>query len=74
MEKRKNQEGLLDGSYVMKTLSGPPVGTRAQEAIKLQRSMGKGIHREKSREMREAEEERRFHLRQEKKKQKHRGH
>ncbi len=57
-----------------KTLSGPPVGTKAQEAMKLQRAEGKEARREKSREEREAEEERKFQLRQEKRKQKHRGH
>lgn len=56
-----------------KALSGPPVGTKAQEAMKLQRAKGKEIRREKSREEREAEEKRKFLLRQEKKKQKHRS-
>lgn len=57
-----------------RALSGPSVGTKAQEAIKLQRAEGKEARREKAREAREAEEERKFNLRQEKKKQKHRGH
>lgn len=57
-----------------KALSGPSTGTKAQEAIKLQRAEGKEAHREKSREEREAEEERKFQLRKEKRKQKHRGH
>ena len=57
-----------------KALSGPPVGTKAQEAMKLQRAEGKEARREKNCEEREAEEERKFLLRQEKKKQKHRGH
>lgn len=57
-----------------RALSGPPVGTKAQEAIKLQQAEGKQARREKSREEREAEEERKFQLRQEKRKQKHRGH
>lgn len=56
-----------------RSLFGPPAGTRAQEAIKLQRAEGKEARREKSREERQAEEERRFLLRQEKRKQKHRG-
>lgn len=57
-----------------RTLSARPVGTKAQEAMKLQLAEGKEIRREKSRETREREEERRFLLRQEKKRQKHRGH
>lgn len=56
-----------------KALSSSPVGTKAQEAMKLQRAEGKEARREKSREEREAEEKRKFQLRQEKKKQKHRG-
>ena len=54
-------------------LSGSPVGTRAQEALKLQYTEGKEQRREKSRQEREAEQERKFRLRQEKKQQKHRG-
>lgn len=57
-----------------RALSARPVGTKAQEAMKLQLAEGKEIRREKSRETREREEERRFLLRQEKKRQKHRGH
>ena len=49
------------------------MGTKAQEAMKLQRAEKKEACREKSREEREAEAERKFRLRQEKKKQKHRG-
>ncbi|MCI9264226.1 MAG: YjdF family protein [Oscillospiraceae bacterium] len=54
-------------------LSGPPKGTKAQEALKLQRTEGKAARQESSRQERENEEERRFLLRQEKKKRKHRG-
>jgi len=56
-----------------RSLSGPPVGTRAQEALKLQREAGKEARREKSRQEHEAEAVRRFQLRQEKKRQKHKG-
>ena len=56
-----------------KLLSGPPAGTKAQEAVKLQRVQGKEARRKQGREERLAEEERRFLLRQEKRKQKHRG-
>ena len=57
-----------------KTPSGPPVGTKAQEALKLQRQEGKKTHKVKSRTERLAEEERKYQLRREKRKEKHRGH
>lgn len=59
---------------IARQLSGPPVGTKAQEALKLQRAEGKAARQSKTRQVRQAEEERRFQLRQEKKKEKHRGH
>ena len=54
-------------------LEGRPKGTKAQEALKLQRAEGKEARRESSRQEREDEEMRRFLLRQEKKRRKHRG-
>lgn len=59
---------------VKRQLSGPPVGTKAQQALKLQREEGKEAHKAMGREVKEAEERRKFELRQEKKKEKHRGH
>lgn len=55
------------------SMAEAPMGTKAQEALKLQRSAGKSAARERSRQEREAEDERMFQLRQEKKRQKHRG-
>lgn len=52
-------------------LSG--IGTKAQQALQLQREQNKEERRALSREVREAEEDRRRQLRREKKKQKHRG-
>ena len=52
-------------------LSG--IGTKAQQALQLQRERNKAERRVLSREAREAEEARRFQLRQEKRKEKHRG-
>lgn len=49
-------------------------GTRAQQALALQREAGRQAGREKDRTRREAEEERRFRLRQEKRREKHKGH
>ena len=49
------------------------VGTRAQQALQLQREQAGLARKERRREKREAERERQYALRQEKKKQKHRG-
>lgn len=50
------------------------VGTKAQQALQLQREQNKEERRVLSREAREAEQDRRLQLRREKRKQKHRGH
>ena len=50
------------------------VGTKAQQALKSQYEAGKQEHKALSREQRLAEEERKFLLRQEQKKARHRGH
>ena len=49
------------------------IGTKAQQALQLQREQNKLERRALSREVREAEEARRFQLRQEKRKEKHKG-
>ena len=49
------------------------IGTKSQQALKLQQEQGKQARREKSREQRLAEAERMFELKQQKKKEKHRG-
>lgn len=50
------------------------IGTKAQQALKSQYEAGKQEHKTLSREQRLAEEERKFLLRQEKRKAKHKGH
>lgn len=50
------------------------VGTKSQQALKLQHEQIKTERKQKSREEREAEAERMFKLRQQKKKEKHSGH
>ncbi len=50
------------------------VGTKAQQALKSQYEANKEEHKALSREEREAEVERKFLLRQEKRKAKHKGH
>ena len=49
------------------------IGTKAQQALKLQHEQGKLERNTKSREQKEAEKDRQFAIRQEKKKAKHRG-
>ncbi len=50
------------------------IGTKAQQALKLQREENKIIRKQKSREQREAEKDMQFILRQKKKKEKQKGH
>lgn len=50
------------------------MGTKAQQALALQREQGREAQIRLSREKREAEEVRKFALRQEKRKEKHKGH
>ena len=50
------------------------IGTKAQQALKLQQEQGKLEHRSRSREQREAEQAHQQALRREKHKEKHRGH
>ena len=50
------------------------IGTKAQQALQLQREAGKKERRTFTRQQREAERERQFALRQEKRREKHRGH
>ena len=57
-----------------KQTSASGIGTRSQQAIKLQQEQNKLIRKTKSREQKEAEKERRFELRQLKKNEKHKGH
>ncbi len=57
-----------------KQTSASGIGTRSQQAIKLQQEQNKVIRKSKSREQKEAEKERQFELRQRKKSEKHKGH
>ena len=58
-----------------KDISGSaPVGTKAQEALKLQREENKTVRQAQTRQERELEQERKFQLRQEKRKAKRKGH
>ncbi len=50
------------------------IGTKAQQALKLQQEQGKIERKVRSREQREEEKQKQFDLKQEKRKEKHRGH
>ena len=54
--------------------SSSGIGTRSQQAIKLQQEQNKLVRKTRSREQKEAEKERQFELRQLKKNEKHKGH
>lgn len=58
---------------INKQLENNGIGTKAQQAFKLQQEQRKVKRIQKKREQKEAEKERQFALRQEKKKAKHRG-
>jgi len=59
---------------IKKQLENQGVGTKSQQALKLQQEENKIARKEKSREQREAEKSMQFELRRQKKKQKHKGH
>jgi len=58
---------------VHKQVKNTGIGTKSQQALKLQQEQMKAERRTASREQREAEKERRFEMKQQKKKEKHRG-
>lgn len=58
---------------VMKQLRDTGIGTKSQQALKLQQEQLKTEHKAVSRKQREAKKQRRFELKQRKKKEKHRG-
>lgn len=70
-ERKKNPKRMQ--REVRKQLSDNGIGTKSQQALKLQQEQNKRERKVKSREQKEAEAERRFELKQQKKKEKHRG-
>lgn len=58
---------------VKKQILNIGIGTKSQQALKLQQEEGKVERKKRSREQREAENEFQFELRQQKRKEKHRG-
>lgn len=71
-EKRINPKRMQ--REINRQLQNMGVGTKAQQALKLQQEQGKLERKVNSREQREAEQEHQFLLRQKKRKEKHRGH
>lgn len=57
-----------------KQMQDTGIGTKSQQALKLQQEQNKQERKVKSREKKEAEELRMFELKQQKKKEKHKGH
>ncbi|MDD4844388.1 MAG: YjdF family protein [Anaerotignum sp.] len=71
-EKRINPKRMQ--REIKNQLQNNGIGTKAQQALKLQHEQGKLERKKSSREQKEAEKERQFELRQEKRKEKHKGH
>ena len=59
---------------VRKQVQNSGIGTKSQQALKLQQEQNKQERKEKSRKRKEAEEQRMFELKQRKKREKHKGH
>lgn len=68
----KNPKRLL--REAKKQMRNTGIGTKSQQALKLQQEANKLERRHISKEQREAEKERKFELRQAKRKEKHKGH
>ena len=58
---------------IQKSLQNTGIGTKAQQALQLQREQGKEARKKVSRKEREAEADRQFALRQEKRREEHKG-
>ena len=59
---------------IKKQLQNVGIGTKSQQALAAQREKSKMEHKKISKEQRELEQHRKFDLRQNKRKEKHRGH
>jgi hypothetical protein len=71
-EKRINPKRMQ--RLINKQIDNVGIGTKAQQALKLQQEQGKLQRKSRSREQREEEKQRQFDLKQEKRKEKYRGH
>lgn len=73
LEERRVNPKRMQRMIQKQTRQDCAIGTKAQQALKLQQEQGKQARKTRSREQREAEKERQFALREEKRKEKHRG-
>ena len=71
-ESKKNPKRQL--REAKKQMQSQGIGTKSQQALKLQQEQNKVERKHRSKAEREAEKQRQFDLRQAKKKEKHRGH
>lgn len=71
-ESKKNPKRMQ--KEAKKQMENTGIGTKSQQALKLQQEQGKTERRAKSREQKLEEARRMFDLKQQKKKEKHRGH
>jgi aminopeptidase-like protein len=72
LETRKNPKRQLRESK--KQMMPQGIGTKSQQALKMQQEQNKVERKQQSKVEREAERQRKFDLRQAKKKEKHKGH
>lgn len=73
LEERRMNPKRMQRMIQKQTRQDSTIGTKAQQALKLQQEQGKQARKTRSREQREAEKERQFALREKKRKEKHRG-
>lgn len=71
-EQRVNPKRLQRA--ITRQLQAPAAGTKAQQALAAQREQNKQARTQRTRQQHEAEQERRFALRQQKRREKHKGH
>ena len=71
-ERRVNPKRIQQ--QIRRSLQNTGIGTKAQQALQLQREQDKKERSRRCREDREAEAQRQFALRQEKRREKHKGH
>lgn len=72
VDKRINPKRMQ--RLINKQITDTGIGTKAQQTLKLQQEQGKLERKIRSREQREADKQLQFELRQEKRKEKHKGH
>ena len=70
-EKKRNPKRMQRDAK--KLVQGKGIGTRSQQALQMQREEMKTERKQRGKARREAEKERLFHLKQQKRKEKHRG-